>query len=265
MGLQIQVHRIAVVTTLLLWSIGSASSQETTPDFEGMWSDPPATPEEMLCFAFCTDWGIDYMHSLLDDPANDDRPYMDLWSEVEASELDGYFRPHLTEAALETFPIDKADDPGFLRCEPWGFARQLFAPHQLEITQYSDRVEMRYGEWDAHRTVYLDGSVPAADQTPSLMGFSVGRYEGEALVIETTGVSENITLWWSHHSDQLRTIERYTVSDNRDRLFLTATMEDPWGLREPLVVKKVWSWAPDQEIAPYESCERPTEYSRGLN
>ena len=242
-----------------------SAAQELVPDLDGMWSDPPATPEEMLCFAFCTDWGMARMNSLLDNPANDDRSYFELFTDVEAAELEGYFRPRLTAAALETFPVDKADDPGFLYCEPWGFARQIFAPHQLEITQFDNRVEMRYGEWDAHRTVYLDGREPPADLSPSPMGFSVGHYDGESLVVETMGVSKNITLWWSHHSDQLRTTERYTVSESRDRLFLTATMEDPWGLNQPLVVKKVWSWAPDQKIAPYESCERPTEYSRGVN
>lgn len=230
-----------------------------------MWSDPPATPDEMLCFAFCTDWGIAYMNSLLDDPANDARSYFELWKDVESSQLDGYFRPRLTPAALETFPIDQADDPGFLYCEPWGFARQIFAPHQLEIRQFQDRIEMRYGEWAAHRTIYLGKSKAPANLAPSLMGYSIGRYEGDSLVIETTGVNENLTLWWSRHSDELKTVERYTVSENRDRLFLIATMEDPWGLREPLMVKKVWSWAPHQEIGPYESCQRPTEYSRGVN
>lgn len=260
-----RVDLLAVAMVLCFGGANVALPQQAAPDFEGMWSDPPATPEEMLCFAFCTDWGIAHMNSLLDDPANDDRSYLELWGDVEMAELDGYFGPRLSEAALETFPIDKADDPGFLYCEPWGFARQIFAPHQLEISQYDDRVELRYGEWAASRVIYLDGREPDADQSPSLMGFSVGHYEGDALVVETTDVSENITLWWSRHSDQLRTTERYNVSENRDRLFLTVTMDDPWGLREPLVVKKVWSWAPNQEIAPYESCERPTEYSRGVN
>ena len=79
-------------TAAVLWLALSSPvlAQATVPDFEGMWSDPPATPEEMLCFAFCTDWGIDYMISLLDDPANDERSYFDLWKDVQESELDGY-------------------------------------------------------------------------------------------------------------------------------------------------------------------------------
>ena len=127
MNRPIRVRRSLVVSVLLLALAGSARAQQTAPDFEGMWSDPPATPEEMLCFAFCTDWGIDYMNSLLDDPANDERMYFDLWAEVEKSELDGYFRPYLTDAALQTFPIDSADDPGFLNCAQVGVSSEQIA------------------------------------------------------------------------------------------------------------------------------------------
>jgi hypothetical protein len=45
---------------------------------------------------------------------------------------------------------------------------------------------------------------------------------------------------------------------------LSATLEDPWALRDPVVLKKVWSFAPDQVISPYEDCERPSEFSRGV-
>jgi hypothetical protein len=142
-------------------------------------------------------------------------------------------------------------------------ARQIFARHQLEIRQRgNDRIELRYGEWDARRTVYLDGRARPANQAPSVMGHSVGRWEGETLVIETSGIGANITSWRGEHSDQPRVVERYTRSQAGDTLLLTATIEDPWSLREPVVMKKIWRWAPEQRIAPYEDCERPTEFKR---
>ncbi len=144
-------------------------------------------------------------------------------------------------------------------------ARQIFSRHQLEIRQRgNDRIELRYGEWDAKRTVYLDGRARPANQTPSVMGFSVGHWEGEALVIETTGIRANLTSWRSEHGDRLRVIERYTRSKDAGTLELTATMEDPSRLREALVIKKSWRWAPEQKITPYENCERPTEVKKGV-
>jgi hypothetical protein len=46
---------------------------------------------------------------------------------------------------------------------------------------------------------------------------------------------------------------------------LTATIEDPWSLREPVVAKKIWRWAPEQKISPYDACEPATEFKKGTN
>jgi len=254
-----------LVLILMTWIPTSAEAQSSHPNFEGMWSDPPSTAVGAFCFFSCTDVGIDRLNVLLDDPANDARPFPELQAEADKYQREKYFRPLLTEAALKNYPLEPADDPGFLRCEPWGLARQMFAPHQLEVRQGGkDRIELRYGEWDARRTVYLDGRKRPANQSPSRLGYSVGRWEGETLVVETSGIAKNITAW-AEHSDQLRVVERYTRSKDGNTLLLTATMEDPWSLREPLVIKKIWQWAPREHITPYENCERPTEFSRGVN
>ena len=262
-----------VVSLGTLGLVAAGQAQPRRPELAGMWSDPPQTIIDTFCLFFCTDAGIDYLNALLDDPKNDERPTMELYAEATKHQRDEYLRPRLTAAALEQVDLDHADDPGFLYCEPWGFAREIFAPHQLEIAQLDDRVELRYGEWEIRRTIFLDGRQPPANQPPNPMGHSVGRYEGEALVIETSAIPANLAPWGfgfipfpfdGKHSDQLRAVEVYTRSTDGDRLLLTATLEDSWALREPIVLKKVWAWAPDQEISPYEDCERPTEFSRGV-
>ena len=62
-------------------------------------------------------------------------------------------------------------------------------------------------------------------------------------------------------SDQLTAIERYR-RPTPERLELTATLTDPWALREPIDLKKIWRFAPDQEIAPYD-CEPAANPSDG--
>jgi len=233
---------------------------------EGMWSDPPPTAVGTLCFFACTDAAIDRLNALLDDPANDARPFPELSAEAQKHEKEDYLRPRLTPAALKTYPLDPADDPGFLRCEPWGLAKQMFAPHQLEIRRSGDdQIQLRYGEWEALRTVYMDGRGAPADQPPSRLGHSVGRWDGETLVVETSRVAAGITWWDSQHSDQLRVVERFTRSDDGETLNLTATIEDPWSLREPVVTRKIWRWAPNQKITPYDACEPATEFKKGTN
>jgi hypothetical protein len=222
-----------------------------------MYSDPPATALDTFCFFACTDVGLERLNVLLDDASNDARPYSELSGEAAAYQTSEYLRPHLTEAALAAPPPDPLQDPGYLHCEPWGFVRQVFAPHQLEITQYADRVELHYGEWDARRTVYLARRDAPEGQPHTPLGYSAGHYEGDTLVVETSLITANIAgnfTWDGHHSDQLTAVERYR-RPSPERLELTATLADPWALREPVQFKKVWSFAPDQEITPYDSCQ----------
>ena len=63
---------------LLPWMLASAEAQSSRPNLEGMWSDPPSTAVGEFCGGWCTDAGIDYLNRLLDDPANDARPFGEL-------------------------------------------------------------------------------------------------------------------------------------------------------------------------------------------
>lgn len=261
--------RAALVGLVLLACLPApARGQPPASRLEGMWSDPPTTPEGLFCFFACTDTGIARLNALLDDPANDARPFQQLQTEAKRYERE-YLRDQLTPAARTRYPFDPADDPGFLRCEPWGMARQIFAPHQLEIRQpAADRLQLRYGEWDGLRTIYLDGRRPAAEK-PTAMGHSVGRWEGETLIVESTGIAANIIMLpdlgaMGEHSNQLRVVERFTRSTDGNTLHLAATLTDPQTFREPVVLKKIWRWAPEQQIAPYDACEPPTEFKKGV-
>ncbi len=253
---------IVIVVALMTCIPSLGGSQSPRPKLDGMWSDPPANVLGTFCADACTDAGIDRLNALLDNPANDARPFDELQAEAKTRERE-YIRSRLTDSALKTYPLDPADDPGFLRCEPWGLARQMFARHQLEIRQRgNDRLELRYGEWDARRTIYMDGGTSSGNRAPGPMGHSVGRWEGDTLVIETSGVAANIAWWPTRHSDELRVVERYSRASD-GTLQLAATLADPLTLREPVVVKKIWRWAPEQKITAYKDCERPTEFKRG--
>jgi len=246
------------------------------PALTGMWSGVlNGKVEDMFCdWGWCTDVGRERLAALLDDPANDERSTILLFGEAALYQLEHYVVPRLTPAGRATLGVDPADDPGFLVCEPWGFARQIFAPHQLQITQLKDRVELHYGTWDARRTVWLDAR-KARRRTaaaPSPLGFSVGHYDGETLVVETSGIAANFAPWgwaWSDrfidgkHSGELRATERYSRSEDGDQLLLTVTFNDPWSMSEPLVLKRVWSAAPDEQIYPDTDCERPHDFVKG--
>ena len=130
-----------LVCVLLAGIPPSTEAQSGRPGLEGMWSDPPNTAVGAFCSGWCTDAGIDYLNKLLDDPANDARPFVALQAEATKHQTDTYIVPRLTAAALKTYPLDPADDPAFLRCEPYGVAQQITSRHQLEIRQRgNDRI-----------------------------------------------------------------------------------------------------------------------------
>ena len=95
------------------------------------------------------------------------------------------------------------------------------------------RVELLYGEWNVRRTIHLDGRKPPAGEGATPMRYSVGRYEGDALVIETTHIAANLAPWGfsfpipfpfdGRHSDQLRAVERYARSADGERLLMSAS------------------------------------------
>ena len=98
----------------------------------------------------------------------------------------------------------------------------------------------------------------------SPLGYSVGHWQGATLVVETSGVAANQTAWRSAHSDQLRVTERFTRAADGKTLNLVATFDDPWSLREPLVLNKIWAWSPTSQIAPYDACEPAPSVKRGV-
>jgi hypothetical protein len=264
-------HRVAWLVAVTLACATPVWAQSAARGLEGMWSDP-VTIIGRLCAFVCSEAGIDAMNALLDDPANDAVPFATL--SRRAGERHGeYVRSRLSELTLKTFPLDPADDPSFLRCEPWGLSRQMFAPHQLEIRASGvGELELHYGEWDARRAIFMDGRPHPRGQAPTRLGHSIGRWEGEALVIETVGIAR--TLIWAggagvasggfETSDQLTVTERFVKSGDGKTLTLTATLTDPVSLRAPLVLKRMWRWAPESKIAPYEDCQIPTEVKRGV-
>lgn len=229
------------------------------PDLNGMWSDPPPRAEDAFCHVGCVVEARDRLTELLDDPANLDRTYVELRRQVQRFHSEELIPSHLTPEALESYPFDHAADPSLTQCAPWGFTRQILSPHAMEITQFDDRVTLYYSEWTAQRTIYLDGRSPPENLGHTLLGYSVGHYDGDTLVVETTGITANHSNAGFSHSDQLTATERYTRTQDGTRLDVEVLFRDPLTLREPLLMARAWAWAPTEEIYPYEDCAPPPD------
>jgi hypothetical protein len=131
--------------------------------------------------------------------------------------------------ALETFNPASPDNPR-LRCEPTGILFDwTFDSVVNRITQSPTRISMRYGHMDLARTIHLDRQAPPANAKPTREGYSIGRWEGDALVVETTNFLPGVLNADSRilHGAKLRITERFELDAASHRLTRRYEAVDP--------------------------------------
>jgi hypothetical protein len=119
-----------------------------------------------------------------------------------------------------------------------------------KILQLPGLVVMLFESYRSYRQIHTDGRpLPPEPRNPSWMGYSVGRWEGEALVVETVGVHEKTWLDDSGrpHSDALRIIERFD-RPTFGRMNVAITIDDPKAYVQPWTVKFYWELLADTEL-----------------
>jgi hypothetical protein len=167
-----------------------------------------------------------------------------------------------------------ADIKNVVPCQPGGpiFAMWNLGLFPIEILEAPDRIVIKAENIALPRRIHLDGSHPA-DLEPSWMGHSVGRWEGDVLVVDTIGTngrtrgmngvgsnartSEDDAFPRLPVSDQLHLVERLRVVANGEVLEDEMTITDPKNYTAPLVVKHYWQRRPDIEVLEYVCGDRP--------
>ncbi len=129
-------------------------------------------------------------------------------------------------------------DPA-IKCYLPGVPRATYMPFPFQILQSRSHIMILHEFAGAVRTVYMEDHMDAP--ADSWMGWSNGRWEGETLVVETTGF--NGMTWFDRagnfHSDALRVVERFRAR-SPETLQYDVTIEDPnvftrpWRMRMPL-------------------------------
>jgi hypothetical protein len=134
-------------------------------------------------------------------------------------------------------------------CLPQGVPKINMAPVPFKIVQTPKLVVLVYEAFNLWRQVHLDGREFADDLNPSWLGYSKGRWEGDALVVETRGL--NGKQWLDHGglpaSDKLVVIERFR-RPAFGRLEIDLTINDPTYYTKPWTVTTKARLAPDTEL-----------------
>ena len=120
------------------------------------------------------------------------------------------------------------------RCLPMGPAYLTTRYRMNRIVQTPTLVAFLY-EDGMHREIWMDGRSLEADPNPTWMGYSVGRWEGDTLVVESNGYTERSWLDFDGHphTEQLRITERYS-RPQFGRIVVQVTMVDPKAYLKPI-------------------------------
>ena len=153
------------------------------------------------------------------------------------------------------------EDPAS-NCLPEGPRAGLAGLEPFRIVQTPHASFFMY-ESSPTRQIFADGRKLPADPTPSWMGYSVARWEGDTFVVETTGYNERTWLDFTGHphSEALHMTERFRRTDF-GHMQLSITFEDPKAYVKPWTINVAVNLAPDTDLLEYVCLENEKDRPR---
>lgn len=145
---------------------------------------------------------------------------------------------------------DPVTDNPYIRCEN-GMLAIMDQFYPMEIEKLGDDIVIQLEELDTTRTIYMTGSYPAPTANP--YGHSVGRWDHDTLVVDTTHVTWP---WFDQtgvpQTDTIQFHERFSLSQDGIRLNYSVRAIDPNTFSEPVTLTRDWVWLPGETRQPYE-------------
>ena len=141
------------------------------------------------------------------------------------------------------------------RCKPSGGPRQFLTPYGVEIVDVRELQRIfvfDVGGPHTYRTIYLDGRAHPSPLPRSYYGHSIGRWDGDTLIIETSGFNEGF--WMDRrgtpHTERMQTTERLTRTDSRTIRY-EITVNDLGAYTAPWTSGFNFNWEPETELFEY--------------
>ena len=178
----------------------------------------------------------------------------------------------LTEAALAAHSgYDPLEDDPLLDCETPGMPRAMtFAgPHPIAFVEGDGEIRLEMEYFNLVRTIHVGAGEPPASAPATPMGYSVGHWDGDTLVVTTTRIDyPYFDIYWRGptrdtasmigfpQSTSVRLVERFNLDSDNGELTYDITISDPLTLTEPLTLSRylVWEYRPNMRIEPF-GCE----------
>jgi hypothetical protein len=231
------IKKLLLISSVLLSAgLSYAQTKPATPDFTGAWGPyrggrgadpklaaPPATPLAL-------------------------KPQ--------------YAKPYEERRAAETAANNRGEPlaSAAVACVPYGVPSMMsVAVYPIEILQMPKQITIVAEAFSEVRRVYMNKPQPPIDDVPpGYYGHSVGRWEGDTLVIDTVGIKESVQYQRVPHSDQMHITERMRLVAP-DILHDQITIEDPVVMEKPYTYTLAYRKLPDYEMVEFV-CDNNREY-----
>ena len=174
----------------------------------------------------------------------------------------GYTRTHLkltergaaAQAAYDEFSSENPELACLGRPTPAIIFYSDLFPIELEFNEDAETIFIRGQFFDEERTVYMDGRDHPEDGERFHFGHSIGRWEGETLVVDTRNFTDNRSPYQNGipSGAQKHVVERYRLSDDGTRIFVEFVLEDPEYILEPLTHSRELLYRPEADMSPFD-------------
>jgi Family of unknown function (DUF6152) len=139
-----------------------------------------------------------------------------------------YGGTELTDAGERAAAAFKRDDNPRFRCETTSILFDwTFDGPVNRITQNKDTIVLEYGQFGLKRTIYMNAKDHPANIKPSRTGHSIGRWEGDTLMVDTVGFAPGYLNTPVPNSDKLHVVERFTLDPAKISLTRSYSADDP--------------------------------------
>ena len=173
------------------------------------------------------------------------------------------FTPWGEELYKQRRASESKDDPT-ANCIVGGVPRSDLVPYPFKILQVPGMVVVLYEAVHSYRQIFTDGRALPVDPNPAWLGYSIGRWDGDAFVVETTGFNDNVWLdnWGKPGTSALRVTERFRRKDF-GHMDIEITINDPKAYTRPWSVTLPLVLVPDTDLLEYV-CNENNKYFENI-
>jgi hypothetical protein len=213
------------------------------PDLSGVWSTDPTPFEEMeRLFPDLKTFAVPG-----DDPRRFTKYFLSVFADVGPQDVP--FKPAAARLFKKRLDEGPSKEVPTSHCHPAGIPMGDLVPLPNRFIQVPGLIAVLYEGINPHRLIYTDGRKLPTDPQPTWMGYSVGRWDGDVLVVDSSGFNDRGWLDGIGHprSEALHLTERLRRRDF-GHMEVQVAFDDPQSYTRPFSIRYTRTLTPDADV-----------------